>query len=135
MNKQFKLGALFAGVALLTLTGAKRHAVAPPFSPPVVGPTFSKEVVRIFQTNCQSCHHPGDIAPFSLMTYQDALPHAFEIKANVVARVMPPWKPVTSCSELNAPRVLSADDIATIKQWVDNGAPEGKLSDLPKPLD
>ena len=30
-------------------------------------PTFSNEVVRIFQRSCQSCHHDGDIAPFPLV--------------------------------------------------------------------
>src|SRR5262245_17682493 len=43
-------------------------------------PTFSKEVVRVFQKNCQTCHHPGDIAPFSLMTYKDARPWAVAIR-------------------------------------------------------
>src|SRR5258708_25758046 len=115
MTKQFRLGALAAAVALLTIAAAKHRSVMPPTPPPVVeGPTFSKDVVRIFQQNCQTCHHPGDIAPFSLMTYADAKPHAFEIKANTSARIMPPWKPVTGCGQFNAPRVLSADDIATI---------------------
>ena len=136
MNSRTKLGALAAAAALLTIAAARHRGVtAPTTPPPIPGPTFSKEVVRIFQANCQTCHHTGDIAPFSLMTYGDALPHAFEIRANVTARVMPPWKPVTGCGEFNAPRVLSADDIATIKKWVDNGAPEGDRADLPTPLD
>src|SRR2546423_14966198 len=136
MNKQFRIGAVAAAAALLTVAAAKHRAVMPPTAPPVVnGPSFSKEIVRIFQTNCQTCHHPGDIAPFSLMTYDDAKAHAVEIKAMTSARIMPPWKPVTGCGEFNAPRVLSAGDIATIAKWVDNGAPEGNRADLPAPLD
>src|SRR5436305_7330029 len=113
----------FIAAVALTFIGARQRAVVHPFIPP--GPTLSNEVVRIFQANCQTCHHPNDIAPFSLMTYADAKPHAIEIKANTSARIMPPWKPVTGCGEFNAPRVLSAGDIATIAKWVDNGAPEG----------
>jgi len=136
MNRKLTLGAVASAAALLTIAAARHRGVtAPTPPPPVAGPTFDKEVVRIFQANCQTCHHPGDIAPFSLMSYADASPHAFEIKANVVARVMPPWKPVTGCGEFNTPRVLSSADIATIKQWVDNGAPEGNAADLPAPLD
>ena len=32
-------------------------------------PTFSDEVVRIVQERCQTCHRPGEHAPFSLITY------------------------------------------------------------------
>jgi len=60
-------------VALIVLVGARQRIVAhPPPAPPVSGPTFSKDVAPIFQQHCQSCHHPGDIAPFSLMSYADA---------------------------------------------------------------
>ena len=135
MNKRFIFGLAAAAAVTITLAAAKHRAVTPPIMPAVTGPTFSKEVVRIFQANCQTCHHPGDIAPFSLMTYEDAKPHAFEIKANTSARIMPPWKPVTGCGQFNAPRVLSADDIATLAQWVSNGAPEGNKADLPAQLD
>jgi mono/diheme cytochrome c family protein len=119
-----------ASVALLTLGAARHRAVAPS-----TAPTFNREVVRILQQNCQTCHHPGDIAPFSLMTYADAKAHALEIKVNTRAGVMPPWKPASGCGEFNAPRVLSVDEIATITNWVDNGAPEGNPADLPPPID
>jgi hypothetical protein len=136
MSKRLRPAAVASFLAVLTLAASRHRAVAPPpQSLPVNGPTFSKEIIRIFQQNCQTCHHPGDIAPFSLMTYADAKPHAFDIKINTGARIMPPWKPVTGCAQFNAPRVLSAEDIATIAQWVNNGAPEGNMADLPQPLD
>src|SRR5579864_4199576 len=54
-------------------------------------PTFSKDVAPIFQKPCQNCHHPGSIAPMSLMTYQDSRPWARSIKTKVSTRIMPPW--------------------------------------------
>jgi len=36
--------------------------------------TFHKQVEPILQKNCQGCHRPGQIAPMSLLTYQDARP-------------------------------------------------------------
>jgi len=30
--------------------------------------TFAKDVAPIFQANCQECHHPGTVAPMSLVT-------------------------------------------------------------------
>ena len=53
--------------------------------------TFNKDVLPILQKNCQSCHRPGEVAPMSLMSYNDARPWAKAIKAAVVARKMPPW--------------------------------------------
>jgi len=97
-------------------------------------PTFSKEVVRIFQQNCQSCHHPGDIAPFSLMSWSDAWPVAENIKFMTQTRQMPPWKPTAGCAEFQDERRLSQADIDIIARWVEAGAPEGRKEDLPEPL-
>src|SRR5947207_3256459 len=130
MNNRVKRGALAVSVALLTIAAGKHRSVMPPPAPPVVeGPTFSKEVVRIFQQNCQTCHHPGDIAPFSMMTYRDTRPYVQLIKEKVLSHEMPPWKPVDGCGDFDAARVLSEQDIDTIVQWVDRGAPEGNGGD------
>jgi hypothetical protein len=61
---------------------------------PVVKPshiTFTKDVAPILQQNCQSCHRPGEGAPFSMLTYEDARPWAAAMKQMVVTRAMPPW--------------------------------------------
>lgn len=100
-------------------------------APPV---TFSNEVVRIFQKNCQACHHPGDIAPFSLLTYSDAAEHASAIRRETQARRMPPWKPVPGYGEFQDERRLPDDEIALLARWIDSGAPEGDPRDLPPPL-
>src|SRR5690242_9540429 len=52
-------------------------------------PTFSKDVAPIIQQHCQSCHRPGEPAPFSLLTYKDARPWASAIKEAVQLRKMP----------------------------------------------
>jgi hypothetical protein len=98
-------------------------------------PTFSNEVVRILQQNCQSCHHAGDIAPFPLITYEDAAPRAALIKFMTSSRQMPPWKASDGCGEFSNDRVLAPNEIATIAKWVDAGAPEGDRSLLPPPRD
>jgi hypothetical protein len=108
-------------------TRAARH--------PMPWPTFSNEVVRIFQENCQSCHHEGDVAPFSLTTYAESKPHALLIKFMTQTRQMPPWKPTQGCGEFTNERRLTQAEIETIGKWVDAGAPEGSPADLPEPLD
>jgi len=118
-----------AGLAYTIGTGVPTNAAPAP-----VPVTFSNQVVRIFQENCQTCHHPGDIAPFSLMAYEDAAPWVESIRAKTASRDMPPWKPVTGCGEFANVRGLSDDEIATIAAWVDAGAPEGNPGDMPEPL-
>lgn len=135
MSRRLPIALLLTAAAPLLLIAARQRIVSHPAPPAVVtGPTYSKEVSRIFQSHCQSCHHPGDIAPFSLMSYADAASHAAQIKIMTSTKQMPPWKPVNGCGTFNEPRVLSAAEIDTIGKWVEAGAPEGNPSDLPTPL-
>jgi hypothetical protein len=126
---------LAAALALAFLGAARQRSVHPPASPSLsVTPTFSKEIVRIFQDKCQTCHHPGDIGPFSMMTYAETRPHYLDIKYMTQTRQMPPWKPSLSCAELADPRILSQNEIDLIAKWVDAGAPRGDDADLPAAL-
>ena len=118
--------AIFLSLAAFAWMAAAAYAADPP--------TFSGEVVRIFQAQCQTCHHPGDIGPFSLMDYQGAKPYAERIKERVTARTMPPWKPALGIGAFEDERILTGAQIDTIRQWVEAGAPEGDPAGLPPPL-
>ena len=59
-----------------------------PNNPP---PTFSKDVAPILQKHCQTCHRPGEAAPFSMLTYKETKPWASVIKMVVTQKIMPPW--------------------------------------------
>src|ERR1700680_111619 len=98
--------------------------------------TFSKDVAPIFQKGCQSCHHAGTSAPMSLMTYAEARPWARSIKERVLRRDMPPWHldKTVGIRHYKNDRSLSDQQIATIVQWVDAGAPQGDTADMPPPL-
>lgn len=145
--KQFAKQTILAGfiicsilVAVTSLGDAPRAASNPTGNPARKraqsgAPTFNKEVAPIFQKHCQSCHHPGDIAPFSLMTYKEARPWAQAIREQVILRKMPPWKPQPGCGDFKDARGLSNEEIQTLTAWVDGGAPEGNASDLPAPLE
>src|SRR3970040_975861 len=67
-------------------------AVAALGAEPAAAPvTFNKDVLPILQSNYQTCHRPGQIAPFSLLTYENARPMAMAMKNAVVTKKMPPW--------------------------------------------
>jgi len=97
--------------------------------------TFARDVAPILQRSCVTCHRPGQSAPMSLMTYEDARPWARSIKTRVAAREMPPWhidRHVGIQKFKNDPS-LSDEEIATIVAWVDAGAPRGNPADMPPP--
>ena len=48
--------------------------------------TFTKDVAPVLQKNCQGCHRPGEAAPFSLLTYEQARPWAKAMKEAVLLK-------------------------------------------------
>ena len=54
-------------------------------------PTFSKDIAPIFYDRCVNCHRPNQIAPMSLITYNEVRPWARSIRNKVETRAMPPW--------------------------------------------
>src|SRR5499433_2590477 len=92
-------------------------------------PTFNKDIAPILYKNCAICHRPGEVAPFSLLTYQDAAKRAKLIAAVTQKRYMPPWKAEHGYGDFSNERRLTDDQIALIKGWVDAGAPEGDAAD------
>jgi hypothetical protein len=97
--------------------------------------TFTKDIAPILEARCQSCHRPNTFAPMSLLTYEEARPWAKSIKQKVVAREMPPWYIDKTVGVRHFKNDVSLTDqqIATIAQWVDNGAPKGDPKDMPPP--
>jgi hypothetical protein len=115
-------------IAAITATGISTARAADP-------PTFSKEIARILQANCIECHRPGEIAPMSLMTFEDARPWAKSIRAEVAARRMPPWHADPVAGPYKHDSSLEESEIETILAWVDAGAPRGDPADLPPPVE
>lgn len=125
---------LLALLLVIAIPMAAKQRVARHPGPGHDGPTFSNEIVRIFQQHCQSCHHTGDIAPFPLVSYADAKVRTALIKFMTQTRQMPPWKAAEACGTFRDQRWLTQQQIETIGKWVDAGAPEGDRANLPAPL-
>jgi peroxiredoxin/mono/diheme cytochrome c family protein len=92
--------------------------------------TFYRDVLPILQNRCQSCHRPGEVGPFPLLTYNQAVNWCSDIKEYTQNRKMPPWKPVAGPAFHNERR-LSDSEIATLASWVDANTPEGDPKDAP----
>jgi mono/diheme cytochrome c family protein len=94
-------------------------------------PNFNKEIAPILYQNCAGCHHPGQVAPFPLLTYNDASKRAALIATVTANHYMPPWKAEAGYGHFQDERGLSEAQIATIAAWARAGAPEGDPSDRP----
>lgn len=93
--------------------------------------TFSRDVAPILHNRCAGCHRPGEAAPMPLRTYEEARPFARAIKEKVVGRRMPPWPASRAVGSFSNDPSLTAEEIATITEWVDSGAPQGSAADMP----
>jgi hypothetical protein len=95
--------------------------------------TFNKDVLPILQDRCQTCHRAGEVAPMSLLTYEEARPWASAIKEAVLLKRMPPWFADPHASKaFSNDRSLSQQEIDTLAAWADNGAPEGDPAAKPQ---
>jgi hypothetical protein len=116
-----------AVVATPAVAGAQKAATGPGQV------TFTKDVAPILYRSCVRCHRPDEIAPMSLMTYNDARPWARSMKERVSKREMPPWfiDKTIGIQKYKDDPSLSDSEIATIVKWVDAGAPQGNPADMP----
>jgi hypothetical protein len=119
---QFTLFAasLFVAVVLITAQSSQT-------------PTFTKDVAPILYENCVTCHRPGEMAPMSLLTYDQARPFARAISQRVGLGTMPPWHAEGPTGVFSNERKLTPAEKDVLTRWAANGAPQGDPKDLPSP--
>src|SRR5262245_7280003 len=98
-------------------------------APPV---TFTRDVAPILYAHCTECHRRGQIAPMSLLNYEEARPWARSMRRMVVERRMPPWFADPHVGTFANDASLSERDIDIITRWVDGGAPPGDPAEMPR---
>ena len=70
--------------------------------------TFSDHIAKIIYAKCSSCHRPGQVGPFDLLTYDDIADRADTIKAVIDDGYMPPWKNMTNDVSFHHDRRLAS---------------------------
>src|SRR6266513_2913480 len=113
---------------LLSCIGLCGIAVAGQENPTVSKPeiTYNKDVAPLLQKHCVVCHRPNDIAPMSLMTYEEVLPFARILRESVAQRKMPPWHADPGFGEFSNDARLTDEEIAIIDAWVKGGTKRGE---------
>ncbi len=114
----------------------RTQAVGCPFEAPkgrdsLAQVTYARDIAPILFANCAECHRPGEVAPFSLLTYQDAAKRAKGLARVTERRLMPPWRADVHYGQFLDERRMTEREIAMVKAWAESGAPEGNAADLP----
>jgi hypothetical protein len=93
--------------------------------------TFSRDVAPILYKHCATCHRKGEIAPMSLLTYEEARPWAKSIRDKVGEGAMPPWHADPAHGRFKNDRRLSPQEKDVLVRWAAGGAAKGDPKDLP----
>jgi hypothetical protein len=91
---------------------------------------YNREIVRIFEHKCVSCHNEGGVG-MPLETYADLRPWTRSIREEILERRMPPWPAVVGVRPLVNEMTLTTREIAIVTSWIDGGTPRGDPADLP----
>jgi Tfp pilus assembly protein PilF/mono/diheme cytochrome c family protein len=95
--------------------------------------TFNRDIAPILYAKCASCHRPGEVGPFPLLSYSDVQKRAPQIVAVTRSHYMPPWLPEPGYGRFAGERRLTDQQIQAIAAWVSQGAPEGPPAQPPAP--
>lgn len=97
---------------------------------PTATVTFHRDIEPILQQHCQACHRPGQVAPFSLLSYSATKKWAETSLEEMQSKRMPPWK-ASANPLLAGERSMPAAAIRTFQKWIEAGMPEGDAKDAP----
>jgi mono/diheme cytochrome c family protein len=87
---------------------------------------YREHIEPIISTHCIRCHQPNNVAPFSLLTYEDVASRAKFISHVTKTKYMPPFKADNSFQHYKNENTLTPDEIQLIQDWVAKGVEKGK---------
>jgi hypothetical protein len=129
-KRAFALTAILSLISLAAFAGASPNTTN---NTDTKAATWSDGVAALLHEKCAACHRPGQVAPMSLLTYDEARPWARSIRSAVTSRTMPPWFANPEHGTFVEDPRLTEDEIALITRWVATGAPAGDLANAPAP--
>ncbi len=95
------------------------------------GPTYADDVAEILNKRCVYCHRPGEVAPFSLVGYENARKWAPNIARVVADRSMPPWKAEPGIRKYHDDNRLADWEIRILQEWNRGEKPMGDPTKAP----
>ena len=88
--------------------------------------TWATDIAPVIARECLDCHGEDPSAPFTLLTYEDAVERAERIVRATSARRMPPWLPEGEHGTFAGERMLTVREVELFRVWVEDGALMGE---------
>jgi mono/diheme cytochrome c family protein len=88
--------------------------------------SYVKDVAPILEEKCVACHQEGGIAPFAMANYDTVKGFAPMIRESIRTDRMPPWDADPHVGKFKDDKSLSAQQIKTLVNWIEAGAPRGE---------
>lgn len=95
--------------------------------------TYCNQVIRVLQKHCIECHRAGEIGPFALDSYEEAVGWADTSLEVIDNGRMPPWHASSEHGSFANSRDMPAADKQILRDWVAAGMPKGDESQMPEP--
>ena len=93
--------------------------------------TFTRDVAAILNQHCVECHRAGEIGPFALVDYDEVAGWGEMMLEVIEQKRMPPWHADPRYGKFVGERRLPDDAYKALAAWVQQGMPEGDVTDLP----
>jgi mono/diheme cytochrome c family protein len=91
--------------------------------------SYAKEVAPILAAKCVACHTKGGMGPFSMDKYDTVKGFAPMIRESLRTKRMPPFHSDAHWGDWSNNMLLSTDQIKTVVNWIEAGAPRGEGED------
>ena len=95
--------------------------------------TYASHVADILNRRCVECHRDGQIAPFSLSTFEDTQGWEAMMAEVIQEERMPPWYANPNHGQFRNDARLTSEEKETLLTWIKNGCPKGDESAIPDP--
>ncbi len=91
--------------------------------------SYANEIAPMIEEKCVACHQEGGIAPFGFESYEKVKQFSGMIREAVRTDRMPPWDPDPHVGKFKDDKSLSGQQITTLINWIEAGAPRGEGED------
>ncbi len=128
-----RLSLFAASISVLAFALVSGKDEKPKPAPKPLKATYSASVAKILNDHCVECHRPGEVAPFSLIGYDNAKKWATMAATVTASGQMPPWKAEHGYGEFLDENRLTDQEKQALANWAKAGAPRGDGKNEPAP--
>jgi len=89
------------------------------------GTTYYGEIQPWINQHCNGCHTPGGVGPFVFDTYDLLSAQSELVWSAIDSGAMPPWPASPECNTYRGQRLLSSEEKARFRSWIDDGMQRG----------